>query len=284
MAENNAFYVCKECLVICVPRQSASADLTLIGQPDQCEHPTEARERWPRATCNAPVALRRAKPQEVKKMRGIATKKDRYRVRGRLAGLAVPPGQEIELAIVGYVEEGPKTPPLAWGYLAGSGHWGLGANIVPRRIGGDEVVGAEGRALFWGLRVLFPRERNPVIVVTDYPEIAELIEAWRAGRTEEMPPDYQTHHPDSGREGKLALIARYVARYPHLIRVRLVEDYIESTYARGANELSKVGWAYAMHRMTKAAAMQQGLTVASQHLKVPPFLLPPDHDDDDALT
>ncbi|MBF9135234.1 hypothetical protein I0C86_41020 [Plantactinospora sp. S1510] len=222
---------------------------------------------------------RRAKEPEIKRMRGSATKREPWLIRGQLAGLDVPPGDRVELAAVGWIEEdGPTVPPLAWGYLASSGHWGLGASPVPRRVGGDEVVGAEARGLFWGMRSLFPRERNPVTVITDFPEVADMVNAWRDGRTDVMPAGYMTQHPDSGRLPKLVILSRSVAQYPELIFVRLVEDYTDTRYGRGANTLARTAWDWSTRRIDREKAAADALAAAARRLDVPPVLLPPEHE------
>lgn len=282
MANDETYYICDNCLVVCV--RKAQPAIAVRGRPGppptRWVHPPEALARWPRASCDHPTSAqnRRAKRSEIARMRGALTRKDSWFIRGQLAGLDAPAGRRVELAAVGYVEEGPEVPPLAWGYLSSSGHFGLGANKVPRRVGGEEDLGAEGRGLFWGTQHLFPLERNRVTIITDIPELADLINAWRAGRTDVMPPGYKIRHPDSGRPPKLVILAADIAAHRDLVDVQLVEEYADTPLGTGANELATHAWAWATGAIDKPEARKRGLAIAADTLGVPRVLAPAQRD------
>lgn len=272
--------ICAVCQVLCVP--AGPAPVTpgrppLPGPPPQrWIHPPEAIARWERSVCDHPRPQRRPNNRELERMRGQAIRKDDWMLRGQLAMPELAPGDPVELGVVGcYAPTTKETPPwhpMGWGYLSSAGHYGAGAAVAPKHLIGDRELDAESRALFWGMRAVFPREAHPVTVVTDYEEIADLLAAWQGGDVTRMPPGYQIDRPASGRQSKLSMLAETVADYPELLQVRLVEDYEDTPLGAGADRLSRLGWHWAIADYDKPAARDRALALAAETLQVEPVL------------
>ncbi|WP_428966394.1 hypothetical protein [Micromonospora fluostatini] len=219
-------------------------------------------------------------------------KRDRWIIERQLQRLVVPEGTPIQVGVVGWYQHDdvaaaewrrrhPGTRedglaqvshPRGWGYLASDGHYGLGATTTQRRYDGAGELAAELRALFWACRKLLPRW--PTTVLTDYPEIHDLVEAWRRGDTERVPEGYNTEDRESGREAKLLRLARAVHQHRDLVTVKVLDDYADTPLGAGANKLSNLGWRWCANRIRKTEAKESGLATAARYLGVDPVLVP----------
>lgn len=255
-------HICANCGVICVPAGAAWV------------HPEPWATLKARRICAEPTPLREATPRESKNGAMQALKRDRWIVEEQLAALVVPEGSPVRVGVVGFYAPSrePTVHPRGWGYLASDGHYGLGATTTTRRYDGPGELAAELRALFWALRKLVPRYRTTVL--TDYPEIRELVNAWRRGNVEAVPPGYDPERRESGRESKLARAARAVAQHADTVTVEVVDDYAATPLGAGADQLSRLGWRWCAGELHKGDAKDRGLAVAAKYLDVAPVLVP----------
>ncbi|MEU4712084.1 CBS domain-containing protein [Micromonospora purpureochromogenes] len=254
-------HICRECGVICA------------DESGRWVHPEPWRTVRSRRICDQPHPLREATPQEAKRGGIQLIRRDRWMKEEQLKQLVVAEKSRVEVAIVGYYQLHPSAHehPRGWGYLASDGHYGFGATTTRRRFDGPGELAAEARALFWALRKLVPAYR--VSLVTDYPEIADLVNAWRAGDVTAVPPGYDRSDRPSGREAKLMYVAPRVHQYADLVTVRVVEDYAGTALGRGADELSLIGWQWAAGETSKVEAQERALATASRLLDVKPVLV-----------
>ncbi|SCE83308.1 hypothetical protein GA0070558_1093 [Micromonospora haikouensis] len=260
-ASNAQEHICENCGVICVP------------QGDGWIHPEPWATLKSRRVCDNPKELRPANPREIKNGAMQSLKRDRWMIEEQLAALVVPEGSLIRVGVVGCYAPTPEATihPRGWGYLASDGHYGLGATTTTRRYDGPGELAAELRALFWALRRLLPRYRLEVL--TDYPEIRELMNAWRRGNVEAIPPGYDSERRDSGREAKLSRAARTVHLNADRVVVEVVENYADTPLGLGADNLAQIGWKWCSGKLHKGDAKDRGLAAAAQHLNVAPALL-----------
>jgi predicted transcriptional regulator len=193
----------------------------------------------------------------------------------QLQQLAVAEGSPVEVAIVGCYQLHPSAHehPRGWGYLASDGHYGFGATTTRRKFDGPGELAAEARALFWAIRRMVPTYR--VTLLTDYPEIADMVNAWRGGDVTAALPGYDASDRPSGREAKLMIAARWVRDHSSLVSVRLVDDYADTPLGTGADRLSLIGWRWCAQELTKFEAQEQALDSVSKILNVDPVLMPP---------
>ncbi|MEW2384328.1 hypothetical protein AB0873_19865 [Micromonospora sp. NPDC047707] len=200
-------------------------------------------------------------------------RRDRWIRQEQLQQLVAADGSPVEVAIVGCYLKRPdaREHPRGWGYLADDGHYGFGATTTQRRYDGDGELAAEARALFWALRRLLPAYQ--VTVVTDYQEIADMVDAWRRGDLTAAPPGYDRSDRPSGREAKLMYLARRVHEHADRVTVRVVDGYEDTALGRVANELSILGWKWCAGEVTKANAQSHALGIASKALGVDPILV-----------
>ncbi|MBQ1075430.1 hypothetical protein KBX06_20000 [Micromonospora sp. C31] len=209
-------------------------------------------------------------------------KRDKIMREEQLRNLVVDHGSAIEVATVGCYQKHltARAHPRGWGYLASNGHYGFGATTTQICFDGPGELAAEARALFWAIRKLVPLYR--ITLLTDYPQIANMVEAWRSGDHSAMPPGYDMTPGKSGYERKLVLAARKVHEHTDSVAVRLVDDYADTALGRGANELSIIGWKCSAREITKSEAEVQALTAASAALGVEPVLVTRDGQVDNA--
>ncbi|MFG1893463.1 hypothetical protein ACGFIP_05595 [Micromonospora zamorensis] len=210
-----------------------------------------------------------------------AFRRDRWINEEQLQQLAVPRGHTVEVGIVGcfgLLSTG-SAHPRGWGYLASDGHYGFGATTTQSRFDGPGELAAETRALFWALRKLVPLYR--VTLITDYAEIASMVDAWRSGDETAMPPGYDASVSEAGYERKLLLAARKVHEHADCVDVRQVKDYTETALGAGANKLSLLGWRWCSGEITKSDAKARALAVASRALDVDPLLVASDDQADE---
>lgn len=257
-------HICVTCGVICVP------------QGDRWVHPEPWATLKARRICDDPKPLRPATPRESRNGAIQALKRDRWIVEEQLAALARPEGSPVRVGIVGCYAPSPTATahPRGWGYLADDGHYGFGATTTTIKYDGPGELAAELRAMFWALRRLLPRYR--LTIVTDYPEIRSLVNEWRRGNVEVVPPGYNPERRESGRESKLARAARAVAAHADQVVVDVVDDYADTPLGAGADELSKLGWNWCAGQVHKGDAKERGLDIAARHLDVAPQLVPRD--------
>lgn len=257
-------HICANCGVICVP------------QGDTWIHPEPWATLKARRICAEPKPLRPATPRESKNGAMQSLKRDRWIVEEQLEALVVPEGSPVRVGIVGYYAPGREAGPhpRGWGYLASDGHYGFGATTTTIRYDGPGELAAELRAMFWALRRLLPRYR--VTLLTDYPEIRELVNAWRRGNVEVVPRGYNPERRESGRESKLARAARSVADHADQVVVEVVDDYAATPLGAGADQMSRLGWSWCAGRVHKGDAKERGLEIAARHLDVAPVLVPRD--------
>ncbi|MFI7080608.1 hypothetical protein ACIBO1_25220 [Micromonospora sp. NPDC049903] len=258
----NSQHICRQCGVICV--QSGSTWV----------HPEPWRTLKARRICERPEPLRAATRQEIKNGAMELVRRDRWIQEEQLQPLVTAEGSPIEVAVVGCYQLHPTghEHPRGWGYLADDGHYGFGATTTQRRFDGDGELAAEARALFWALHRLLRRYR--VTVVTDYPAIAEMVDAWRRGELTAAPPGYDRSDRPSGRQAKLMYLAPRVHQYADQVSVRVVGGYEDTILGRAANELSVLGWKWSAGELSKFSARERGLSVASDALGVEPALVP----------
>ncbi|MEU8329340.1 hypothetical protein [Micromonospora sp. NPDC048839] len=254
-------YVCKNCRVIC--RQ----------QNGTWVHPEPWATLKARQLCENPQPLRQAKPREMRSGSMRSFRRDRWINEEQLQQLVVPCGNAIEVGIVGCfrLRSTGSGHPRGWGYLASDGHYGFGATTTQSRFDGPGELAAETRALFWALRKLVPNYR--VTLITDYAEIASMVDAWRCGDDTAMPPGYDAAMSEAGYERKLLLAARKVHENAESVAVRQVNDYADTALGAGANKLSLIGWEWCAGEITKADAKARALAVASGALDVAPLLV-----------
>lgn len=202
-----------------------------------------------------------------------SVKRDKTMKEEQLRDLVVGRGSAIEVGIVGCYQKHATASahPRGWGYLASDGHYGFGATTTQMRFDGPGELAAEARALFWAIRKLLPLYR--ITLLTDYPEIAHMVEAWRIGDQTAMPPGYRTARSESGYERKLVLAARRVHEHADSVAVRLVDDYADTALGAGADKLSIIAWKWSAREIAKAEAEAQALTAASTALGAAPVLL-----------
>ncbi|SCF06486.1 hypothetical protein GA0070607_5096 [Micromonospora coriariae] len=144
-----------------------------------------------------------------------------------------------------------------------NGHYGFGATTSQRRFDGDGEL-----------------------AVTDYPAVAEMVNAWREGDLTAAPPGYDRSDRASGRKAKLMFLAPRVQEHADRVAVHLVNGFEETVLGRAANELSLLGWKWCARELTKISASERALTFASSALDVEPILVsyadtsedPEDHD------
>ncbi|MEH0972813.1 CBS domain-containing protein [Micromonospora sp. CPCC 205546] len=255
-------HICRNCGVICVRDAGGWV------------HPEPWCTLKAGRVCDQAQPLREATSQEAKRGAMQLIRRDRWMREEQLQQLAVPAGSDVEVAIVGCYQLHPTAHehPRGWGYLASDGHYGFGATTTRRRFDGDGELAAEARSLFWALRKLVPSYH--VTVVTDYSEIADMVNAWRAGDVTAAPRGYDRSDRPSGREAKLMYIAARVHRYADAIHVRLVDDYTDTNLGRGADQLSLIGWQWCAGEMTKTMAHELALANASTTLNVDPLIVP----------
>ncbi len=215
-----------------------------------------------------------ATAQEAKRGAISVIRRDRWMREEQLQQLVVAEGSHIEAAIVGcyQLHATAYEHPRGWGYLASDGHYGFGATTTRRKFDGPGELAAEVRALFWAIRKLVPAYQ--VTLLTDYPEIAALVDAWRVGEVTAAPSGYDRSNRPSGREAKLMYAARRVHQHADLLTVRVVDDYANTSLGRGADQLAVLGWRWSAGELTKDAAGVGGLAVASKTLGVHPILVP----------
>ncbi|WP_157517596.1 restriction system modified-DNA reader domain-containing protein [Micromonospora rifamycinica] len=268
--ETTGEHICRHCGVICVSRDG------------EWIHPEPWRTLKARRICNHPDSLRSATSQEVKRGAMQSIRRDRWIQEAQLRQCVVPTDSAVEVAVVGCYQLHPSSNehPRGWGYLADDGHFGFGATTTHRRFDGDGELAAEARALFWALRRLMPRYR--VTVITDYPAIADMINAWRRGDLTVAPPGYDRSDRPSSRKAKLMLLAPRVHEHADRVTVRIVDSYEDTALGRGANELSILGWKMGAGELTKTSAGERALTAASSSLHVEPTLMPDAHRSDDS--
>ncbi|WP_431874540.1 hypothetical protein [Micromonospora marina] len=254
-------HICRNCGVICV--QEAAGWL----------HPEPWRTLKARRICDRPEPLRRATSQESKRGAMQLVRRDRWIRQEQLQQLAVADGSPVEVAVVGcyQLHSSAHEHPRGWGYVADDGHYGFGATTTRRRFDGDGELAAEARALFWALLRLVPAYR--VTVVTDYQDIADMVNAWRRGDLSAAPPGYDRSDRPSGREAKLMYLARRVHEHADQVAVRIVGGYEDTALGRAANDLSVLGWQWCAGDVTKATAHDRALTIASKALGVDPILV-----------
>ncbi|MEU8425075.1 hypothetical protein AB0C15_29810 [Micromonospora sp. NPDC048835] len=264
-------HICQNCRVIC--RQQDGAWV----------HPEPWATLKAKQICDDPRPLRQAKPREIKSGSMPSVKRDKQQKEEQLRQLVGVPGSFIEVAIVGWYELHSVNPahPRGWGYLASDGHYGFGATTTQKRFDGPGELAAEARALFWAIRKLVPLYR--VTLLTDYQEIANLVDAWRNGDESAMPPGYDTAAGESGHERKLVLAARKVHKHADLVAVRLVDHYTKTVLGVGANELAHLGWQWSAGEITKSDAEARALALASEVLNVDPVLVARDDQVDGAI-
>lgn len=269
-------YICRNCGVICEPvvRSSPMPGPAYI-------HPEPWRTLKARRICATPAPLRPATNRERRTGALDQLKRDNWISEEQLTDLAVAAGSQIEVGVVGCYaireqrpDAAPRPSPRGWGYLASDGHYGLGATVTPRKFDGHGELGAEARALFWAIRRLVPVYR--VTVVTDYPEIKQMVDAWRRGDLTAAPPGYNHDRRPSGREAKLDRLARRVSENPGYVAARVVDDYADTPLGAGANRLATTGWRWAAGELRKTEAIARGTEIASKALGVSPTLVPRD--------
>ncbi|MEU1761240.1 hypothetical protein [Micromonospora sp. NPDC005652] len=258
-------HICTNCGVICVPAGGG-----------RWVHPEPWATLKARRICAEPAPLRTATPREIKNGAMQALKRDRWIVEEQLAPLVRPEGSPVRVGVVGCyaLKAGATAHPRGWGYLADDGHYGLGATTTTTRYDGPGELAAELRALFWALRRLLPRYQ--LTVLSDYPEIRELVNEWRRGNTDVVPRGYNPERRDSGRESKLARAARAVHQHADQVVVEVVSDYADTPLGAGADRLAQLGWHWCAGEIHKGDAKELGLAAAAHHLDVAPVLVPRD--------
>lgn len=263
-SDTAAEQICANCGVICVQQGGAWV------------HPEPWATLKARRICAEPTPLRSATPREIKTGAMQSLKRDRWIVEEQLQALVVPEDAPVRVGVVGFYAHNPRSTvhPRGWGYLSSDGHYGFGATTTQRRYDGPGELAAELRALFWALRKLLVRYRPTVL--TDYPEIRELVNEWRRGNVDAAPPEYDTERRESGREAKLARAARAVSEHADRVVVEVVDGYAATALGAGANQLSELGWRWCAGQISKDAAKERGLAIASGHLDVAPVLVPRD--------
>ncbi|MEV4544741.1 hypothetical protein [Micromonospora echinaurantiaca] len=234
-------------------------------------HPGPSSTLQSRRTCSDPHPSRIAKPREIKDGQARYPK-EKYKIEQRLECLG--PVEAADVAIVGYWRPNTGSPrqPKGCGYLASSGHYGCGATTTPSRFDGPGTLAAEARALIWAVRRMVPAYRTTLL--TDRPEIAELIESWRGGNTAAVTPGYDSSDRPSGKEAQLTRTARQVYRYADTVSVQLVNGSADNVLTIGAHELSFIGWQWCAEVITKETARERALRKASSALGVEPRLAP----------
>ncbi|MCZ7437720.1 hypothetical protein O7598_15035 [Micromonospora sp. WMMC241] len=263
-------HICRNCGVICIPHDHGWV------------HPEPWRTLKARRICDQPEPLRLATPQEAKRGAMQLVRRDRWIHEAQLRQLVIPADSSVEVAVVGCYQLHPTDHehPRGWGYLADDGHYGFGATTTQRRFDGDGELAAEARALFWALHRLLPTYR--VTVVTDYPAIADIVNAWRRGDLTAAPPGYDRADRPSGRKAKLMHLAPRVHEQADRVTVRVVDGYDDSALGRAANDLSVLGWKWAAREISKTTAGERALAIVSNVLGVEPVLVPrADGDDGD---
>jgi hypothetical protein len=265
MSENEQ-YICKGCGVICEERDG------------QWLHPepwaTIKRGRIEHCQGITPVRPASAREREAGGIRSV--RRDRWMYERQLATLAQPEGSPIEVATVGcyaYLDSAPDSRtyhPRGWGYVASDGRFGCGATTTTRRYDGPGEIAAELRALFWASRKLIPR--HPTTIVTDYPEIVDLVQAWRSGAVDTYPAEYNSDRRAGGHEAKLAVLARLVFEHEATVSTRLVEDYAETPGGVAADKLAQLGWKWAAGKQTKQVVRQKAVEIVAGTFDVEPTL------------
>ncbi|WP_181548931.1 hypothetical protein [Micromonospora saelicesensis] len=264
MTETNSAgqHICRNCGIVCVEEVAGWS------------HPEPWRTLKARWICGHPEPLRTATPQESRRGAMRQVRRDRWMRQEQLQPLVVADGNPVEVAIVGCYQLHPTAQehPRGWGYLADDGHYGFGATTTRRRFDGQGELAAEARALFWALLRLLPAHH--VTVVTDYPEIADMVNAWRRGDLTAAPPGYDLSDRPSGREAKLMHLAPRVHQHADQVDVRVADSYEDTALGRAANELSVLGWKWCAGELTKTTAADRALAIASKALGVEPILVP----------
>ncbi|MFF5199440.1 hypothetical protein ACFY3B_07495 [Micromonospora parva] len=264
MTETNSAgqHICRNCGIVCVEEVAGWS------------HPEPWRSLKAGWICERPEPLRAATPQESRRGAMRQVRRDRWMRQEQLQPLVVVEGSPVEVAIVGCYQLHPTAHehPRGWGYLADDGHYGFGATTTRRRFDGQGELAAEARALFWALLRLLPAHQ--VTVVTDYPEIADMVNAWRRGDLTAAPPGYDLSDRPSGREAKLMYLAPRVHQHAERVTVRVADSYEDTTLGRAANELSVLGWKWCAGELTKTTAADRALVIASKALGVAPTLVP----------
>ncbi|MFY1653388.1 hypothetical protein ACN27J_21175 [Solwaraspora sp. WMMB762] len=223
--------------------------------------------------CQSPVVWREAKDREIKSGSGKAISRDSYQWERQLAQPRVQERAHVEVAVVGcYARHEERAQhPRGWGYLASDGHFGFGATTTFRKYDGDGELAAECRALFWAIKKLVPYRR--IEILTDYPEIVHMVDAWRQGDITAAPPGYNHDRRPSGREPKLHIAGRIVGNHADAVTTKLLSDYSESGLGLGADKLSVLGWRWCAGDLDKESATAMALAAAADSLGVSPDLV-----------
>ncbi|MGN9917376.1 RNase H family protein [Micromonospora palomenae] len=235
-------------------------------------HPDRVIEKFVGSVCAAPVPGRPAKPGEVKFGRGRDVSRESYSHHATLEDFLTEPGAPVVLATDGSYKKADghiRNRPICWGYVADSGHYGLGGSSMPPRIVGQQVLQTELRAIWRALRRLIPE--HPVLILTDSLDALELIELWRDG-SEQMPPGY-TLDRASERTATVLQLARLVAANADRVSVQKVQAHTGHPLNEGADALAKIARLWATGRIPMQTAHSDARTIAhstvTRHIAYP---------------
>jgi ribonuclease HI len=224
-------------------------------------HPDWVIMKFVGSVCAVPESGRPAKPGEVKFGRGRNVSRESYSHHATLEDFLKEPGAPVVLATDGSFKktEGHiRNRPICWGYVADSGHYGLGGSSMPPRLVGQQVLQTELRAIWRSLQRLIPE--HPVLILTDSLDALELIELWRGG-SEQMPPGY-TLDRASERPATILQLARLVAANADQVTVQKVQAHTGHPLNEGADALAKVARLWATGRIPKQMAHADARNIA----------------------